>query len=175
MTDGLTPRFISSRLRSLGFQLTNRHPADLLWDSQLLKQCRESYGITEPTSTIDESSQHSQSSEETASEQAEESLRSESIEPIESVERQNPGGRVTENTFVEDTLLLPEISSQSAQPSQSSTASQAFRVSHPEEEEQRAQKAPGNGMASPVRCKGCGWGSCLLPKQHGVMGYHHPA
>ena len=32
----VTPRFVSPRLRSLGFQLTNRNPADIVWNQELL-------------------------------------------------------------------------------------------------------------------------------------------
>src|SRR6185436_13048987 len=44
----VTPRFVSPRLRLLGFQLTNRNPADIVWNQELLEHCLIAYGIKEP-------------------------------------------------------------------------------------------------------------------------------
>lgn len=60
--EALTSRFISSRLRSLGFQLTSRNPTDIIWNAELLAQCLVSYGIKEPSHPSEASSQSSQSS-----------------------------------------------------------------------------------------------------------------
>ncbi|MBI3798213.1 MAG: hypothetical protein HY268_14765 [Deltaproteobacteria bacterium] len=46
--EAITPRFVSPRLRSLGFQLTSRNPADIIWNADLLECCLISYGIKDP-------------------------------------------------------------------------------------------------------------------------------
>jgi hypothetical protein len=91
----VTPRFVSPRLRSLGFQLTSRNPADIVWNKELLESCLISYGIKDPSpapKTSSQRSQSSQSSQKAESEQAEESPTAESFETVESVEKQNSGG-----------------------------------------------------------------------------------
>lgn len=45
----VTPRFVSPRLRSLGFQLTGRNPADIVWNKELLEHCLIAYGIKDPS------------------------------------------------------------------------------------------------------------------------------
>lgn len=105
----VTPRFVGSRIRSLGFQLTSRNPASLVWKKELLDSCLISYGIKEPPRTPEtssQSSQQSQSSQEDESKQPEEPPISESFERNESFERQNTGhGRgykVAPESFVTD-------------------------------------------------------------------------
>jgi hypothetical protein len=89
----VTPRFASPRLRSLGFQLTNRNPADIVWNKELLEHCLIAYGIKDPPPPPETSSQSSQSSQGEAEKAEEKQDPDESVENVESVERQNPGGR----------------------------------------------------------------------------------
>ena len=46
--EAVTPRFVAPRLRSLGFQLTSRNPADIVWNPELLEHCLIAYGIKDP-------------------------------------------------------------------------------------------------------------------------------
>lgn len=92
----VTPRSVSPRLRSLGFQLTSRNPADIIWNDELLEHCLIAYGIKDPPpppETSSQQSQRSQSSQAGAEKAGENPSGEESVENIESIERQNPGGR----------------------------------------------------------------------------------
>lgn len=91
----VSPRFVSPRLRSLGFQLTSRNPADIVWNAELLEQCLVSYGIKDPPHPPETSSQRSQRSQSSQSDpEKPEEIHGdpESVETVESVERQNCGG-----------------------------------------------------------------------------------
>lgn len=90
--EAVTPRFVSPRLRSLGFQLTSRNPADLVWNQELLEHCLVSYGIITPSRAPETSSQSSQSSQNPSSRNGDFSGSAESVESNESVERQKSGG-----------------------------------------------------------------------------------
>jgi hypothetical protein len=107
----VTPRFVSPRLRSLGFQLTSRNPADILWNSELLEHCLVAYGIKDPPpppETSSQQSQHSQSSQEEAEKAEEKQDTDESVESNESVERQNTGGRGS-NQLEQEALKGAEV------------------------------------------------------------------
>ncbi len=84
--DALAERFVSPRLRSLGFQLTSRNPTDIIWNAELLEQCLINYGIKDSFPSPETSSQSSQSS------QAKAENPQENQSDHESVERQNPVG-----------------------------------------------------------------------------------
>lgn len=96
--EAVTPRFISSRIRALGFQLTSRNPADIVWNAELLEQCLVSYGITDSPHLPETSSQPSQCSQSSQCSQPipekHEEIHDdhESFETVENVERQNCGG-----------------------------------------------------------------------------------
>ncbi|MBI3245888.1 MAG: hypothetical protein HYZ50_05215 [Deltaproteobacteria bacterium] len=84
----LTPRFIAAKVRSLGFQLTSRNPADIVWNAELLEQCLIGYGIQDSPCPPETSSQSSQSSQPEPEMHGER----ESFETVESIERQNAAG-----------------------------------------------------------------------------------
>ncbi len=81
-------RFTAARLRSLGFQLTGRNPADIVWNAELLNQCVVAYGIKTPASPPELSSQSCQSSQIPGE-------KAHGEESIETIERQNRAGRTT--------------------------------------------------------------------------------